>query len=63
MNDEYPGVDPKVMAERKAKNFQERLDFIDKYVEWQKRVPNETWSTAQKKLFAAPRKAKQTPNL
>lgn len=34
----------------KKRNFEERLKFIDLYVEWLKRTPNEVWSTQQKNL-------------
>lgn len=39
------------MDEDKRRNFEERLKFIDMYVEWLKRTPNKTWSRQQKKLF------------
>ncbi len=39
------------MAEEKKRNFEERLNFIDMYVEWLKKTPNEVWSLQQKKLI------------
>ena len=39
------------MAEEKKRNFEERLRFIDMYVEWLKKTPNAVWSLQQKKLI------------
>ncbi len=35
----------------KKRNFEERLAFIDLYVEWLKRTPNEIWSKQQKEFM------------
>lgn len=35
----------------KEKNFKERLEFIDRYVEWLKVTPNKVWSKQQKDLI------------
>ena len=35
----------------KKRNFEERLKFIDLYVEWLKKTPNEVWSRQQNKLI------------
>ena len=34
----------------KEENFKDRLDFIDKYVDWIKKKPNKKWSSEQKNL-------------
>ena len=39
------------MAEEKKRNFEERLRFIDMYVEWLKKTPNAVWSLQQKTLI------------
>jgi hypothetical protein len=44
-------IDLKRLEEQKKKNFEERLKFIDLYVEWLKKTPNEEWSRQQKKLM------------
>jgi len=41
------------LMENKRRNFQQRLDFIDLYVEWIKKTPNDVWSAQQKKLIDA----------
>lgn len=43
--------DREEMKKRKEKNFQERLKFIDQYVEWLKKTPNKVWAKQQKKLI------------
>ena len=43
--------DLRELAEEKKRNFEERLKFIDMYVEWLKRTPNAVWSLQQKKLI------------
>jgi hypothetical protein len=35
----------------KEKNFEERLKFIDLYVEWLKKTPNKEWSVQQKEII------------
>ena len=44
-------INLKELEEKKKKNFEERLDFIDKYVEWLKKTPNDIWSSQQKKFM------------
>lgn len=41
-------VDLKELAKDKKRNFEERLRFIDAYVEWLKKTPNSVWSKQQK---------------
>lgn len=41
-------VDLKELAKDKKGNFEERLKFIDAYVEWLKKTPNSVWSKQQK---------------
>jgi len=41
-------VDLKELAKDKERNFKERLEFIDAYVEWLKKTPNKVWSKQQK---------------
>jgi hypothetical protein len=43
--------DLKELEEDKKRNFQERLLFIDRYVQWLKKTPNSVWSKQQKKLI------------
>ena len=38
------------LEKEKEKNFEERLKFIDSYVEWMKKTPNKEWSIQQKKV-------------
>ncbi len=40
-------TDLKELKKKKEKNFQERLKFIDEYVEWLKKTPNKVWSKQQ----------------
>ena len=35
----------------KQRNFEERLKFIDLYVEWLKKTPNKVWSRQQNELI------------
>jgi hypothetical protein len=46
-----PRVNLKELEKIKEENFRERLEFIDKYVEWMKKTPNKTWSSQQKDLI------------
>jgi hypothetical protein len=46
-----PDVDLEELEKQKKKNFQQRLEFIDQYVEWLKKTPNKKWSKQQKKLI------------
>jgi len=46
-----PHIDLKELEKLKEENFRQRLEFIDKYVEWLKKTPNKEWSKQQKKLI------------
>ncbi|MBN2422290.1 hypothetical protein JXB41_03620 [Candidatus Woesearchaeota archaeon] len=46
-----PNIDLKELQEIKEKNFQDRLKFIDMYVEWLKKNPDKKWSSQQKKII------------
>ena len=37
-------IDLEELKRDRKRNFQERLKFIDMYVEWLKRTPNKVWS-------------------
>ncbi|MCK5291102.1 MAG: hypothetical protein KAR39_03680 [Thermoplasmata archaeon] len=37
----------------KKRNFEERLAFIDLYVEWLKKTPNKVWSRQHKEFIDA----------
>ena len=37
-------IDLKELNKKKKQNKKERLEFIDLYVEWLKKTPNEIWS-------------------
>ena len=39
------------MKKTKERNFQQRLEFIDMYVEWIRKTPNSVWSAQQKKFL------------
>lgn len=39
------------LNKEKEKNFKERLEFIDRYVEWLKATPNKVWSRQQKDII------------
>ncbi len=41
-------IDIEELKKEKETNFKERLDFIDKYVEWIKATPNKVWSKQHK---------------
>ena len=45
-----PEIDLKELEKMKKDNFRQRLEFIDKYVEWLKKTPNKKWSRQQKNL-------------
>jgi len=47
---EVPDIDLEQLKKFKEKNFKERLEFIDMYVEWMKKTPNKVWSAQQKKV-------------
>ena len=44
-------IDLEKEKERLRRNREERLKFIDLYVEWLKKTPNEVWSRQQRKLM------------
>jgi len=46
-----PDIDLKELKKQKEENFRQRLEFIDKYVEWLKKTPNKKWSKQQKELI------------
>lgn len=48
-----PKIDLKKLKKFKEENFRERLEFIDKYVEWLKKTPNKKWSSEQKGIVDA----------
>jgi len=41
-------IDLEELKKDKETNFKERLDFIDRYVEWIKSTPNKVWSKQHK---------------
>jgi len=51
MKKKLPRVDLKELKKLKKDNFKERLEFIDKYVEWLKKTPNKKWSSQQKDII------------
>ena len=51
MKKKLPRVDLKELKKLKEDNFKERLEFIDKYVEWLKKTPNKKWSSQQKDII------------
>lgn len=51
MTEELPDIDLEEPAKFKERNFRERLEFQDMYVEWLKRTGNVKWSAAQKSLI------------
>lgn len=44
-------IDLEELERDKRRNFEERLKFIDLYVEWLKKTPNKVWSRQQNKLI------------
>lgn len=46
-----PKIDLEELRRMKEKNFKERLEFIDKYVEWLKKTKNKKWSSEQKRII------------
>jgi hypothetical protein len=48
--------DLRELDEDRERNFEERLKFIDLYVEWLRRTPNEIWSRQQKEIVDTARK-------
>ena len=46
-----PKIDLEELKKFKEQNFKERLEFIDKYVEWVKKNSNKKWSSGQKNMI------------
>ena len=46
-----PDIDLAELKRFKKENFNERLKFIEFYVKWLKKTPNNKWSAQQKKLM------------
>ena len=46
-----PRIDLRELEKFKKENFRERLEFIDKYVDWLKKTSNKKWSSEQKNLI------------
>ena len=44
-------LDLKNLEADKKRNFEERLAFIDLYVEWLKRTPNKVWSKQHREFI------------
>ena len=44
-------IDLEELKKDKEANFKERLDFIDRYVEWLKATPNKVWSKQHKEFI------------
>ncbi|MFY3739727.1 MAG: hypothetical protein HMLIMOIP_000146 [Candidatus Nitrosomirales archaeon] len=45
-----PKINLKELEKDKKQNFRERLEFIDRYVDWMKNTNNIKWSSAQKAI-------------
>ena len=45
-----PEIDLKELERLKEKNFRDRLEFQDRYIEWLKKKNNSEWSSAQKSV-------------
>ena len=46
-----PEIDLEELEKLKEKNFRERLEFQDRYIEWLKKKTNSEWSSAQKSII------------
>ncbi len=46
-----PDINLKELKKLKEDNFRERLEFIDKYAEWLKKMPNKKWSSRQRDII------------
>lgn len=53
MKKKLPEIDLKELDKFKEKNFRERLEFQDMYIEWLKKTGNVKWSSEQKSLIDA----------
>jgi hypothetical protein len=47
---ELPEIDLAELERQKEKNFRDRLEFQDRYIEWLKKKSNSEWSSAQKSV-------------
>lgn len=45
-----PKINLEEIEKAKEENFRERLEFIDRHVDWMKNTNNITWSSAQKSI-------------
>jgi hypothetical protein len=48
---DLPEIDLDQLEKLKEKNFRERLEFQDRYIEWLKKKSNSEWSSAQKSII------------
>jgi hypothetical protein len=48
---DLPEIDLDQLEKLKEKNFKERLEFQDRYIEWLKKKSNSEWSSAQKSII------------
>jgi hypothetical protein len=46
-----PEINLKELERLKEKNFRDRLEFQDRYIEWLKKKSNSEWSSAQKSVI------------
>jgi len=47
-----PKIDLKKLKKEMERNERERLEFIDRYVEWLKKTPNKKWSKIHAKFLS-----------
>ncbi len=45
-----PHIDLEELKKLKEDNFKDRLEFVDKYVNWLKKTSNKQWSSEQKEI-------------
>ncbi len=45
-----PKINLEELEKAKEENFRERLEFIDRHVDWMKSTTNIKWSSAQKSI-------------
>ncbi len=57
-----PKINLKEIEKAKEENFRERLEFVDRYVDWMKSTNNITWSSAQKSLVNRKTEQENFPN-
>ncbi|MBU1201913.1 MAG: hypothetical protein KJ583_01285 [Nanoarchaeota archaeon] len=46
-----PEINLEELKKIKEENFKERMEFIKKYADWQKKTSNKKWSTQQGKVI------------